>query len=204
MCFCEVKVGKITNSSKQKLDWNYDDTFLLYLSLFYILFYYIHMRTVRIPALVLAFVLFVSSAFAYTPTAVDTLLLDNTQNRVDSIAQNNPDQLLTIADKIESVLDKLPQDTRAYYIISMLYGQIMEALGNDNVDALINDLLGNSSSNSSSDDDDSNDDHGNDVQESDDEVFCDGERRDPEDCDDHDEDDDHDSDDDDDDDMSNS
>jgi hypothetical protein len=107
------------------------------------------------------------SVLAYTPTSEDEKLLESVEKQINTLAEQDPEMLAEIAAKIEVLTTTIPEDSRAGYVLGMLYVQISLALGDSDVESLIDALF----SEGDEDDDMDYDDQDEDDQNEDEEEY---------------------------------
>ena len=71
--------------------------------------------------------LIASSTFAYTPRDNDEKLLENLESRVDMIVDKQDDRVGKMLVRLDFILTKVPEDSRAHYILGNLYDMVLEA-----------------------------------------------------------------------------
>lgn len=67
---------------------------------------------------------FTSQGFGYSLTAEDRNILDRVEQHIDTIARNNPTDLVQIEQQLHQHLDRLSPRERAYVVLQHIAGQI--------------------------------------------------------------------------------
>lgn len=78
----------------------------------------------KILAIITMFLLFITTTFAYAPTSKDEQILQAVYVKIDIIYEKSPEKIEKLYSQLESILPKLTNKPRIYYILNELKNYI--------------------------------------------------------------------------------